>query len=327
MSASAELTAVARTLQAAKKVVVACHEAPDGDAIGSLIGCGTALRRGGWDTVLWAPGDTPLPADYAWLGYDDVARMPPADLSERLLLALDCGSAQRLGVDGAAALTTADATINIDHHSDNTQFANINLVDATAPCASILVLRLLRLLELPLTPDVATALYVGIVTDTGRFQFANGTAESHTEAAALIDAGVAVDEVFRNLYEGKPAARILLLGRALSTLQVRQNGRLAVACLTIADLDATGAQESDSEGIIDHLRAIAGIEVAAVIRAPRSGAGLVQKCSLRSAQPSINVADIAHAAGGGGHPLAAGFALAGTADDVIALIEQEMAGD
>ncbi len=118
MSASVELTAVARTLQATKKVVVACHEAPDGDALGSLIGCGTALRRGGWDTVLWAPGDTPLPADYAWLGYDDVVRMPPADLSERLLLALDCGSAARLGVDGPAALTTADATINVDHHSD-----------------------------------------------------------------------------------------------------------------------------------------------------------------------------------------------------------------
>lgn len=327
MSIAEDLALAAARLQSHSQIVVACHESPDGDALGSLIGCGTALRSGGWDVVLWVPGDADLPADYAWLGYDDVVRMPPADLSKRLLLALDCGSAERLGVDGAAALTTADATINIDHHGDNTRFAEINAVDPSAPCASILALRLLRLLDVPLTPDVATALYVGIVTDTGRFQFANATAESHTEAAALIGAGVAVDEVFRNLYEGKPAARILLLGRALSTLQVRQNGRLAVVCLTIADLDATGAQESDSEGIIDHLRAIAGIEVAAVIRAPRSGAGLLQKCSLRSAQPSINVADIAHAGGGGGHPLAAGFALAGTADDVIALIEQEMAGD
>ncbi|MGI9186155.1 MAG: DHH family phosphoesterase, partial [Gaiellales bacterium] len=160
------LAEAATALRAHPRIVVACHEAPDGDALGSLIGCGRALRSGGWDVVLWAPGDAPLPADFSWLGYDDLVRDPPADLDERLLLALDCGSAQRLGPDGEAAVARAAASVNVDHHADNTRFAEINEVDADAACATVLCLRLLRLLDLPLDAVTAEALYVGIVTDT-----------------------------------------------------------------------------------------------------------------------------------------------------------------
>ena len=318
------LTAAAAALRDHDRIVVACHEAPDGDALGSLVGCGRALRQAGWDVVLWAPGEAPLPADYAWLGYDDLVREAPADLHERLLLALDCGTALRLGRDGEAAVARAATSINIDHHADNTHFADINDVDATAACATVLCLRLLRLLELPLDHATAEALYVGIVTDTGRFMFSNTNAEAHAAAADLIALGVEPDAVFRRLYEGKPAARVRLLARALATLDLRANGRLAVACISIDDLERSGAEEADSEGVIDHLRAIHGVEVAAVIREPRAGGGLLKKVSLRSAQPHVDVARIAHVGGGGGHAMAAGFAMEGDFAHVIELIETEL---
>ena len=315
---------VAALLRAHPRVVVACHEAPDGDALGSLLGMGTALADAGWDVALWAPGEAPLPADYAWLGCDRATRVPPEDLGERLLLALDCGSAERLGAGGPAAVAAAAATANVDHHADNTRFAGVNAVDPDAACTTVLVLRLLRLLGLPVSPVVAEALYVGIVTDTGRFMYANADPEAHAAAGELIGLGVRPDAVFRRLYEDRPVARVRLLARALSTLDVRAGGRLAVACVSLADLDQTGADEADSEGVIDHLRAIRGVEVAAVIREPRAGGGVLKKASLRSADPSVDVARIAHAGGGGGHAMAAGFAMEGSFADVIALIEAEL---
>lgn len=323
---SAALTEAAALLRAHPRLVVACHEAPDGDALGSLLGAGRALARAGWDVALWAPGEAPLPDDYAWLGYDDVRREPPADLAERLLVALDCGSAERLGAAGPEAVAAAGATLNIDHHPDNTRFGDLDVVDAGAACTTVLVRQLLDALDLSLDLDVATALYVGIVTDTGRFMYANADPECHRVAAELIERGVEVDAVFRRLYEGRPVARALLLGRALSRLQLQLGGRLAATWLTIADLDETGADEADSEGAIDHLRAIRGVEVALLVREPRAGGGHVQKCSLRSADPAVDVSRIAHAGGGGGHAMAAGFAIEGTAAEAIALVARELGG-
>ena len=324
MTVSEALAAAADCLRNSERVLVACHESPDGDALGSLLGAGRALAGAGWDVVLWAPGEAALPEDYAWMGYDSVVRVAPADASDRVLLALDCGSAERLGAQGPGYVAQAPAVLNLDHHGDNTQFGTINAVDASAPCATILALRLLRLLEIPLTPATATALYVGIVTDTGRFMYANATPESHREAAALLELGVAADAVFRHLYEGKPVGRVRLLGRALNSLQLLVDGRLAVANITIADLDETGATEADSEGIIDHLRMIRGVEVVALVREPRAGAGKVCKVSLRSADPAVDVARIAHCGGGGGHTMAAGFALEADLESIIALIEGEL---
>ncbi len=319
-----DLPDVVALLRAHERVLVACHEGADGDAIGSLLGLGRPLRDAGWDVVLWAPGSAALAEDYAWLGYDDVVREAPADAERRLLVAVDCGSAERLGEQGPAVVAAAAASANVDHHADNTRFADVDVVDADSPCTTILVARLLRLLQLPITPAVATALYVGIVTDTGRFMYANATPEAHTEAAALIAAGAVPDDVFRALYEGKPAARVRLLARALDSLDLRCNGRLAVAHVTVRDLDDTGAAEADSDGVIDHLRAIAGVEVAALIREPRADRDVL-KCSLRSARPGIDVQRIARVGGGGGHTMAAGFAHDGDLASAIALIERAMA--
>jgi phosphoesterase RecJ-like protein len=323
---SGAIAAAAELLREHPRIAVACHEGPDGDALGSLVGCGRALARSGWDVALWAPGAGALPDDYAWLGYDDVRRDPPGDIDERLLVTLDCGSAERLGAMGPEVVAMAARSVNIDHHGDNTLFADLNVVDPQAASTTILVHRLLDALDLAIDLDTATALYVGIVTDTGRFMYANADADCHRAAAELIERGVEADEVFRRLYEGHPPGRALLLGRALTRLELRLGGRLAATWLTIADLDETGADEADSEGAIDHLRAIRGVEVAALVREPRADGGAVQKCSLRSAAPAIDVSRIAHAGGGGGHAMAAGFSMEGSAADVIALVERELGG-
>ena len=228
------------------------------------------------------------------------------------------------GEGGEAAVAAAAASINVDHHADNTRFAEINEVDASSACATVLCLRLLRLLDLTIDAAAAEALYVGIVTDTGRFMFSNTNPEAHVAAADMIALGVEPDAVFRRLFEGKPAERVHLLARALSTLDLRADGRLAVVCITLDDLEQTGADEADSEGVIDHLRAIRGVEVAAVIREPRAGAGVLRKVSLRSAQPQVDVARIAHVGGGGGHAMAAGFAMEADFATIIELIETEL---
>lgn len=326
MSAAADLTAVARLLERHQAIAVACHEGPDGDALGSVRAMGDTLSAAGWDVALWVPGTAPLPRDLSLLGLDDLPRHPPADLDRRLLLALDCGSVDRLGEEGAAAADRAAVVANVDHHADNTRFGDVAAVDPGAACTTILALRLLRLLGLEPSRRTAVAIYVGIVTDTGRFMYANADAEAHRVAAELIEGGVRPDEVFRALYEGRPAARVRLHARSLDALRLLLDGRLAVAEVSVADLEATGAAEDDAEGIVDQLRAIEGVQVAAVIREPRASAGGQRKCSLRSADPAVDVALIARALGGGGHAMAAGFSSDRSADDIATAIARELGG-
>ena len=300
-------------------VALVCHESPDGDALGSVIGLSRALADGGWDVYAWVPGSTPLPPDYAWLGFEHLARVPPEDLDGRLLITLDCGSALRLGEEGERILEQAAASLNLDHHADNTRFGDLPVVDADLPCTTILVRRLLPHLEVPLDEPIALPLYVGLVTDTGSFAYANTDAGAHLEAALLIEAGVRPAEVSRVLYEGNPEPRVRLLGRALERLEVRAEGRLAMTWVTRADLEELGAAETDTEGIVNHLRGIAGVRVAAFLREPLDRGRGRWKGSLRAASPTVDVARIAHTFGGGGHRQAAGFS---TEDDLESTIRR-----
>lgn len=299
--------AVADLVRSHDRFVVACHENPDGDALGSLLGLSRSLSRAGYDVVAWAPGSTGLPSDYAWLDLADVQRTVPEDIATRLLIAVDCGCADRLGAGGGEAVARAAATANIDHHADNTRFGDAVWVEADAPCASVMVRRLLVDVGLPITPDIATLLYVGLVTDTGHFRYENAGVEAHRAAIALIEEGAQPAAVARALHDGHPIGRVRLLGRALSRLEVRADGRLATTWITVADLEELDASEEDTEGIVNHLRGIGGVDVAAFLREPRDSTRGRWKGSLRSGRPEIDVAEIAHRFGGGGHRQAAGF--------------------
>ena len=246
----------------------------------------------------------PLPYEYAFFEFDRLVTDVPDDLSQRTIVFLDCGNVDR------NALEVGDSpVVNVDHHHDNTRFGTINYVVDEASCTAEIVWDLMRRLEVELTLEIAEALYVGLVTDTGRFMYENTGPVAHLMAADLIEAGVDVHDIYRRLYEGVPEPKLALLTRALGRMQRFDGGRLTFARLTRTDFAATGAEDSYTEGIIDHLRAVEGTKVAALARElPCDNKRGASKVSLRATDGAVDVSLIARAQGGGGHRQAAGFA-------------------
>jgi phosphoesterase RecJ-like protein len=305
-----------------ERFVLVTHENPDGDALGSLVAMQGVMRALGKDSLMFIGRDEfPLPYEYAFFEFDGLVSEVPADVARRTIVFLDCGNFDRNAVE------VGDAPIlNLDHHHDNTQFGTINHVVPEASCTAEIVWDLSRALEVALTLEMAEALYVGLVTDTGRFMYENTGPAAHIMAADLIEAGVAVHEIYRRLYEGVPESKLALLARALSRVQRFDDGRLTLARLTRADFAETGAKESYTEGIIDHLRAVQGTKIAALARELTGGGrGGSWKVSLRATDGAVDVSLIARAQGGGGHRQAAGFGTDMTPDELVAFLREEVA--
>ncbi|MET0750040.1 MAG: bifunctional oligoribonuclease/PAP phosphatase NrnA [Solirubrobacterales bacterium] len=301
---ASDIDAVVDELRAADRFLLTTHEGPDGDALGSLLAMHEVLRQLGKDSVMFlAAKEFPLPVEYRFLPLEEVFHEPPADVVDRTLVFLDCGNIDRMPVeflqrDGARL-------VNIDHHHDNTRFGTVNLVDTEASCTAEIVLEITKRLGAELTPEIAQALYVGLITDTGKFMYENTRAASHRVAAELIDAGVDVNDIYRRLYERVPLEKWRLTARALEKIELYDEGRFAVTYISADDYEASGAGEVLTEGIIDFLRALEGVEVAAMIRDKTDGGRSARKVSLRSTD--VDVSAIARAHGGGGHRRAAGF--------------------
>jgi phosphoesterase RecJ-like protein len=303
---------IARLLPEGPPLCLTTHESPDGDAIGSLLGAGTALEGAGRDVRFYLAGSTPMPHEYRFLPLERIERVPPADLEQRELWAFDCGSARRIGPD-PSLLERPLRIVNIDHHHDNTRFGALDLVDPEASCTAQIVERLLREAGIEIPSPVAEALYVGLVTDTGRFQYSNTTPEAFRLAARLVDAGAHPARVFAAIWETVPFAKQRLLGIALEHARLEVSGKLLVTWLTRDDYRSAGADEPFSEGVVDHLRAVEGVTVAALVREPRELDGPRHKVSLRGRDAGVDVSKIARGRGGGGHVGAAGF----TSDETI----------
>ena len=307
MSLGTELDQVVDEIRAADRLFLTTHENPDGDALGSLLAMHRLLGLLGKDSVMFmSPEQFPLPYEYRDMPFDDVVGEPPPDLEERLVVFLDCGNIDRMPV---GFLKEADVRIvNIDHHHDNTRFGDVNLVVAHASCTAEIVYGLSKQLGVEVTPPIADALYVGLITDTGKFMYKNTTPAAHRMAAELIEAGVDVQAVYRRLFENLPWARLQLLSRALERVQRYDGGRLTVTHLTREDFQETGSLETDSEGIVDHIRSVEGTAVAVLVRdlLAEDRAGL-RKVSLRATNGAVDVSRIARQLGGGGHRQAAGF--------------------
>jgi phosphoesterase RecJ-like protein len=299
-----EVEEVAAALRGADRFLLTTHEGPDGDALGSLLAMNQILGALGKDSVMFlAAKEFPLPIEYRFLPLEEVFHEPPADMADRTVVFLDCGNIDRMPVDFLA--NDGHRVINIDHHHDNTRFGDVNLVDTEASSTAEIVYELGQQLGIELTPGMASALYVGIVTDTGRFMYENTDARSHRIAADLIDSGVDVSDTYRRLYESVPLEKLRLVARALNAIELPCEG-LAVTYLTEADYEETGSGEEMTEGIIDFLRSLDGTKVAAVIRELGSRGRAAQKVSLRSSG-EVDVSAIARENGGGGHVRAAGF--------------------
>ncbi|HVU79659.1 MAG TPA: bifunctional oligoribonuclease/PAP phosphatase NrnA [Gaiellaceae bacterium] len=319
-----ELAAVADAIRAHDRFVVVTHENPDGDALGSLLGLTLGLRELGKDVVMYLAGDAPLPREYVFLDLRELTRELPADVAERVLLAVDCANERRIG-ESRDPVERTKLVVDIDHHHDNSRFGDVNLIVADASSTAEIVRDVLGELDVPLTPEISEALYVGLVTDTGRFQYSNTTPKALRLAAELVEAGADVHGIFRHVYETVQFAKLKLLARALERAQVFEGGRLVVSFLVRDDFSDVGAEEPFSEGIIDYLRAVEGSELVALIRQPPRDEGPTHRISLRSSHDEVDVSAIARERGGGGHRQAAGFSSEESIPEIIEFIRSAYA--
>jgi len=295
-----------KTLREHDRFLLTTHERPDGDAVGSLAAMQQVLAAMGKDAVAFLPADEfPLPYEYRFIHLEGLVTTPPDDLSERVFVFLDCGNLDR--TPAKALHEQARCVLNIDHHHDNTRFGRLNHVDSTASCTAEMVWDLMKGLGVQATHPIAEALYVGVVTDTGRFMYENTGSRAHEMAAELIEGGIDVHAIYRRLYEGIPQGKLELLARGLSNVQRYDGGLLTVTHLTREDYQSTGADESYSEGVVDHLRSVEGTLVAGLVRDLLADGDSKRKVSLRATDDRVDVSQIARAQGGGGHRRAAGF--------------------
>jgi phosphoesterase RecJ-like protein len=319
---NADLDAVAKAIRSHDRFVITTHENPDGDALGSILAMKLALEQLGKDGHLYLSGVIPLPHEYAFMPLEGLRRTLPADAAERVVLALDCANERRLGPD-PALLQNAPLVVDIDHHHDNSRFGDVNLVVSEASSTGEILSDLFHELGVEMTPDIAEALYIALVTDTGRFQYTNTTPKALRLAAELVEAGANVHQVFQDVYENVAFAKIKLVARALEKARVYEGGRVIVSDLERTDFAAAGAEEPFAEGIIDYLRAVEGAEIVALIREPPTQNGPTRRVSLRTRAEGIDVSAIARKSGGGGHRQAAGFSSEATTDEIIEFIRRE----
>ena len=321
----ADLAAVADAVRGHERFLVTTHENPDGDALGSLLASKLVLDALGKDAVMYLGGEAPLPAEYAFMNLDGLTRKVPEDAADRVLLAVDCANESRLGPD-PEVLVSASLVVNVDHHPDNSRFGGINLVVADASSTGEVLRDVFRELDVALTPELAEALYIALVTDTGRFQYRNTTPKALRLAAELVEAGADVHRVFEGVYETVQFAKLKLLARALERAQIYEGGRLVVSYLLRTDFHEVGAAEPYSEGIIDYLRAVEGADMAALIREPPRDTGPTHRISLRASSDEIDVSAIARASGaGGGHRQAAGFSSDAPVEEIVEFLRGQFA--
>lgn len=307
-SSPAPSAAIAAELARARSILLLTHENPDGDAIGSVLALHAALLSLG-KTVNCAFLQN-CPDKYRFLPGSEAAgtSLPHADRD--CAIALDCDGETRLGAL-REAFRAAPTTINIDHHEAECAFAGINWCDASKAATGLMIHELLGVLGVPISQGIATCLYTAIATDTGFFRFRNTSPEALEVCGQLIAAGADPAQIARQTSEQMPAAKAMLLGRALSSLQISANGAIVLAALTQEDFAQAGALAEHTDGIIDELKRIQGVEIMILLReqAPDDW-----RASLRST--NTDVAAICRRLGGGGHRLAAGCEMQGADHEV-----------
>src|SRR5919204_4060583 len=315
---TSELAAVADAIRERGRLLLTTHENPDGDALGSLLAAKLALDQLGKDAVMVLYGDAPLPGEYLFMPLAELRRRWPDDVSERSLVAVDCANESRIA--DPDVLGRVPFTINIDHHHDNTRFGDVNVVVADASSTSEILRDLFDELGVELTPEIAEPLYIALVTDTGRFQYANTTPKALRLAADLVEAGANVHRIFSGGYETVQFAKPKLLSRAPDRARVYEGGRLVVSYLLRSDFEELGVGEEYAEGIIDDLRAVDGAELAVTIREPPEPPDAPRRISMRSSSDELDVSAIARERGGGGHRQAAGLSSDESIEEIVEFI-------
>lgn len=298
---------IARRISDAAHIYLGTHIDPDGDAIGSLLGMAWALRDAGKEVT--AACADPVPQVYRFLpGRDGVTDRPPVD--EDLIICLDAGSLDRLGKLYVPDRFTERPVINVDHHVTNTRFGDVVLVDPEAAATAEILYLVCARIGIPLTPQAATCLLTGIVTDTRSFRTSNTTPRVLQVAAMLMQLGAPLTDIAQYVYESKPVASLCLLGKVLGVMH--HTDRLIWSEVTQGMIRQCNARAEDASDIINLLNSTRDADVVVLFREDSDGSIDV---SFRS-KPGVDVSEIAVALGGGGHPQAAGCRLSGPLPEV-----------
>ena len=296
---------IIEAIRDAKTVCIVGHVRPDGDCIGSQLGLLLALRAEGKKVVCW--NEDSVPEKYRFLDPDRDFEKPKQGEAFDLVIATDCASFQRLGRVGEC-VNQRKQLINIDHHESNTRYGDINWVSAREPSTGELIFRLLKTARWPITKRIADLLFTAVSTDTGSFQYATTRPGTFHVGAELVTLGADLAKIGNEVYQSFPLPRARLLKLLYSKFKLTHNDRIAYFWLKKAALARTGADSNDTEGLIDHIRAIEPVIVACVLEELEPE---LTRISLRSKSEKVNVSDICAQFGGGGHAAAAGARIPG----------------
>ena len=310
MTPRSSLPAVRMALLEGERFLITSHRNPDGDAVGSCLALAAGLTELGKSCVV-AHSDG-VPMNLAWLPLADQVQMATeADHGCDTVVLLDCGAIDRTGLSDAA-LHAGRALINIDHHPGNSLFGTANLVDTGACATAELVYQVLQSLPAPIGYGAATAIYTGILTDTGCFRFSNTSARAFHIAAEMLANGVDPSWVAQMVYDQQPIGRLRLLSLVLQTLELSPRDEAAAALVTQEMFHRTHTGVEDVEGFVNHTRSLCGVEVGLLLREEAPGR---YRVALRS-QGRVDVSAIARLYGGGGHHNAAGATVDGEPDTI-----------
>jgi bifunctional oligoribonuclease and PAP phosphatase NrnA len=293
-------------LRESRTFCVVGHLRPDGDCVGSQLGLTLALQNEGKQVTCW--NEDRIPQKYEFLDPDHLLRKPRRGLSFDCVIATDAATFDRLGSVGRC-ITRRKIFINIDHHESNTRFADLNWVCPRVASTGELIFQLLKTARWPITKPIADSLFTAVSTDTGSFQYPSTRPGTYQVAGELVRRGADLARICDEVYQSYPLCRARLLRHLYTRFRLTHHDQIAYFWLKQADFARTGADKSDSEGLIDHIRAIAPVVVACVFE--EVGPELT-RVSLRSKSDKVNVSEIAEQFGGGGHPAAAGARIPGS---------------
>jgi len=292
-------------VRVSRTLCVVGHIRPDGDCVGSQLGLALALRAEGKKVRCW--NEDSLPQKYEFLDPDHLFQKPKSGHQFDCVIATDAASFDRLGKVGPC-IARRKLFINIDHHESNTRYADINWISPREPSSGELIFRIMRVAKWPITKSIADCLFTAVSTDTGSFQYPSTRPATYHVAGELVRRGADLAKICDEVYQSYPLSRARLLRHIYSHFHLTHQNKIAYFWLKKADYARTGAESSDSEGLIDHIRAIAPVVVACVFEEIEPE---LTRISLRSKSADVNVNDIAAQFGGGGHPAAAGARIAG----------------
>lgn len=286
-------------------ICVVGHVRPDGDCIGSQLGLTLALLNAGKKVLCW--NQDPLPHKLAFLDSKKLFKPPEPGQAFDCVIATDSASLERLGTV-ADCIQQRRLLINIDHHPSNTRYGDLDWVSAREPSTGELIFRLLKAANWPITNSISDCLFTAVSTDTGSFQYPSTRPATYHVAGELVKRGANLARICDEVYQSFPLSRVRLLKHVYNNFRLTHQNQIAYFWLKKADYARTGAEASDSEGLIDHIRAIEPVVVACVFEEIEPE---LTRISLRSKSDRINVNQIAGQFGGGGHHAAAGARIAG----------------